>query len=528
MRSHRMTRRDVLRWSVGGAALAVLQPGARADADEKVLTVGTSLDIKTLDPGRTNEKAVNSVNHVAYDTLVTFQGEDLKTIRPRLATRWTVLPDGRTYTFTLRPNLRFATGNPLTSADVKWAFDRLIAINGPGAFTLSGVDAVEAPDPLTVVLRLKDPKPAMLAILTDPVLSPLDTKLVMAHGGDASSSDKAEAWLNQNSAGSGPYVMTEYTPRQQLVLVRNPHYWAGSAHFDRIVMRSITEPTDQAVMVAKGDLDIAGNIGRTEAESLGHDSAVVVKASLNLNNVCVAMNNNPQVGGAFSNPKVQDAVRYALDYDGIMKIADPGAIRAAGVIPTTLPGARPTREAIKMDRARATASLREANLGEVTGTFTFSPQQSGYGADTGLLSQKIQQDLAAVGIKVTLNGLPYAEWIDQERAAKMQFGLMGWNADYMDASDYLLFLPGLTVGKRFGWMPDTPQAQDTLKIGQMAGSEPNATKRLALYQDADRRMSAGPFVPLYQSSHLMAYRSNLRNVFWVTGWFVDFGPISRA
>jgi peptide/nickel transport system substrate-binding protein len=175
---------------VGGAALAVLQPGARADADEKVLTVGTSLDIKTLDPGRTNENAVNSVNHVAYDTLVTFQGEDLKTIRPRLATRWTVSPDGRTYTFTLRPNLRFATGNPLTSADVKWAFDRLIAINGPGAFTLSGVDAVEAPDPLTVVLRLKDPKPAMLAILTDPVLSPLDTKLVMAHGGDASSTTR--------------------------------------------------------------------------------------------------------------------------------------------------------------------------------------------------------------------------------------------------------------------------------------------------------------------------------------------------
>lgn len=534
----RLTRREMLRWGIAGGALAVgggVRGSAWAEAamlGEKVLTVGTFLDIKTLDPGRTNENQVNNVNHVAYDTLVTFTGEDLKTVRPWLATTWTISADGRTYTFTLRPNVKFAGGNPLTSADVKWSFDRIMAIKGPGSFTLNGVDEVRAPDPLTVTLHLREPEPALLAIMTDPVLSPLDSKVVVGHGGDAGpdarEKDKAEAWLNQNSAGSGSYVMTGYTPRQQLLLVKNPNHWRGAPAFDRIVIRNIGEPSDQAIMVAKGDLDIAVNLGRTEADTLRRVSSLVVKSSLNLNVVNVAMNNNPQVGGPFSNPKVQDAVRYALDYDGILKLTDPGSVRAAGVIPTTLPGARPTSEAPKMDRERARALLREANAGDVTGSFAFSPQIAGYGVDTSLLSQKIQQDLAQVGIKISLNAMPYPVWIDLERAGKMQVGLLGWNADYMDASDYLLFLPGEVVGKRMGWLPDHPQAQEVLRLGKMAQTETNAAKRVAHYQDVDRRLAAGPFVPLYQPSHAYAYRANLRNVTWVTGWFVDYGTISRA
>ena len=75
-------------------------------------------------------------------------------------------------------------------------------------------------------------------------------------------------------------------------------------------------------------------------------------------------------GGAFANPKVQQAVRYALDYDGILAIAGPGAVRLAGVIPTTFPGALDPRQAVRTDREKAKTLLREANLGEVKGAIT--------------------------------------------------------------------------------------------------------------------------------------------------------------
>ena len=105
------------------AAATTLMPAA--DAGAQALVVGANFVVKSLDPARTVETTSNMVNHSVYDSLVTFDGEDLTTPKPSLATDWTVSPDGKTYTFRLRRNVRFASGNPLTSADVKWSLDRV-------------------------------------------------------------------------------------------------------------------------------------------------------------------------------------------------------------------------------------------------------------------------------------------------------------------------------------------------------------------------------------------------------------------
>ncbi len=124
---------------------------------------------------------------------------------------------------------------------------------------------------------------------------------------------------------------------------------------------------------------------------------VTTKASPAATTFYVLMNANPQVGGPFAHPKVQQAVRYALDYDGIMALAGPGAVRLAGIIPTVFPGALDPRQAVKTDRERARALLREANLGEVKGALTYASDSTIWGIQMNLLAQKIQADLAAVG-----------------------------------------------------------------------------------------------------------------------------------
>lgn len=228
----RLTRRALLRVLGGGAGLAALGPflpvtGTRAAPVAGVLVVGTNFVIKSLDPGRTIETTSETINHATYDSLVTFEGEDLKTPRPSLATEWKLSGDGRTYTFTLRPNVRFASGNPVTSTDVKWSLDRVTNLKSSPLFFVEAVEAVLAPDPRTVVIRLKAPQPAFIAILSSPSLGVLDSKLVMENGGDAGpdakDKDKAEPYLNAHSAGSGPYVLTSYVPDQLVVLARNPN-----------------------------------------------------------------------------------------------------------------------------------------------------------------------------------------------------------------------------------------------------------------------------------------------------------------
>ena len=541
-----MTRREVLKTGARGVSLALLGGGllsiekapaalaAPASGGGKVLTVATLLNIKTLDLGRTLENGTNNIAHVTYDTLVTFTGEDLTTIRPSLATRWSTSPDGLTYTFTLRPNVKFASGNPLTSADVKWSFERIMHIKGNGAWLLDGVDAVLTPDPATVVIKLSRPVPALLPILTAPPLSPLDMKVVTANGGDAGTEakdkDTAEGYLNAHSAGSGAFVMTSYVPNQEIVLVKNPTYWRGPSDLDRVVLRSVIEPSAQALMVQKGDIDIAVNIQADQARQLRHAPGVTVKTSPALNVVNVILNNNPQVGGPFSHPKVRQAIRYAIDYQGVMALAAPGSVRSAGIIPPSFPGARPRSEAAKTDRERARALLKEANLGSIDGTFIYSSTLSSFGVDTSILSQKLQLDLAAVGIKVKLVDLPYAIQVQMYRDGKVPMGLGGWLADYMDMSDYLVFLPGRTVGKRLQWFPDSsPDAQEITELGKRTETEVNRTKAIALYQQLDRRISdAGPYIPLFQPAVPYAFRSNIKGVTYTTGWYVDYSTISKA
>jgi peptide/nickel transport system substrate-binding protein len=507
---------------------------AEAAASGDSLVAGFSFDIKTLDPGRQLENGSSNVGHATYDSLVTFEGEDLTTPKPSLATAWKVSPDGKSYTFTLRRNVRFASGNLLTSADVKWSFDRVRYIKGNAAFLMDGVEDVLAPDPSTVVIKLDAPRPSILPILSSPVLGAVDSKLVMQNGGDASpdakEKDKAEGYLNAHSAGSGPYAIESHTPNQEIVLVKNPTYWRGAPPLSRIVIRNIQEPATEELLLKKGDLEIAWGIGPDEARSLRNAPGVTVKTTPALNLLYVIMNNNPQVGGPFSNPKVQQAVRYAIDYNGILALAGPGSVRLEGVIPTNLPGALPSSGAIKTDLEKARQLLKEANVGDVKGQLSFSTGRVFYGVQFGIVAEKVQADLAKVGIQLALDGLPSSVALQKYRDAKNQLGVWAWAADYPDVSDYLVFVPGRTVAKRAGWPADaSPQAQELAQLAAKAETEVDNAKRVALYQQVNRKIAEiGPFAPLFQPVAPYAFRSNLRGVSLASTWFVDYAAVRKG
>jgi peptide/nickel transport system substrate-binding protein len=513
------------------SGLAVRSAGA---APRDTLVIAPSYVIRSLDPGHTLEPLGEMICHAAYDSLVTFVGEDLSNPRPHLATTWSVSGGGRLYTFTLRRDVRFASGTPLTSADVKWSFDRVVNLKSNPAFFLDNVAEVTAPDPYTVVLRLRDPQPAIVPILSNAALGIIDSKSAAAQGADAGPDakdrDHAEAYLNAHSLGSGAYTIESYTPNQEVVLVRNPRYWRGRPAVARVVIKNIPEASTQALQLERGDLDIATGLGLSNAETLSRVPAVTIKSSPIAASFVMMVNMDPQLSGSLSNPKIIEAIRYALDYDGILKIAGPGATRMAGVIPNDLAGALDPREAVKTNRDRAKALVRESGIASPRGRMNYASDQTSFGIEYPIMAQKLQADLAAVGITLDLNGLPGAVALGEYRAGRSPALFGGYVLDYPDATDYLVYLPGQLVGKRLRWPANaSPAAAELAHWGDQAAQEGDARARIALLQKIQRRLNeAGPYIPLFTPALPWGYRADLRGVTFNSVWGIDLFTIRPA
>ncbi|MCL7455205.1 MAG: ABC transporter substrate-binding protein, partial [Anaerolineae bacterium] len=188
-------------------------------------------DVVTLDPHHAYETTNLMIHANTYDTLVEYRPTDLTKVAPRLADEWTVSDDGLVYTFKLHPGVTFSSGNPVTAEDVRFSWMRLINLKGNPSFYADLVEGVEVVDDQTVKVTLTDASPAFLGMIATPAMSVLDSKVVQEQGGtdaeDADQTDGAKEWLDQNSAGSGPYILTSWTPKAEIVLEANPDYWRG-------------------------------------------------------------------------------------------------------------------------------------------------------------------------------------------------------------------------------------------------------------------------------------------------------------
>ncbi len=176
-----------------------------ANAAGRTLVIDNSFELVTADPGHMFEPTGELVCNALYDTLLTFNGGNFKTVVPDLATSFQTLDGARKFVFHLNPAAKFSDGTPVTSADVVWSLTRLINLKGNPSFLLAG-ETITADGPETVVMTSAQPNPGLPYILPNPATGTLEESVVAAHGGtdaaNASTKDTAEDWLNANSAGS--------------------------------------------------------------------------------------------------------------------------------------------------------------------------------------------------------------------------------------------------------------------------------------------------------------------------------------
>jgi len=206
-------------------------------------------DVRTLDPAREFEFAAAFIDLNCYDTLVQYNQDDFTRFEPALAKEWTISPDGTEYTFKLREDVKFASGNPLTAEDVVFSINRWKNIKGNPAWMTDSMAEIKALDQYTVVTRLKEPFADWLAVVSGPNASIVDMKLATEHGAsaaeDAGKSDTAEEWFNQNSVGSGPFILRGWEKNNVIRLEANPNYWRGAPRIGAVEVRDVPSPAAQ-------------------------------------------------------------------------------------------------------------------------------------------------------------------------------------------------------------------------------------------------------------------------------------------
>ncbi|HYM74011.1 MAG TPA: ABC transporter substrate-binding protein [Stellaceae bacterium] len=320
---------------------------------------------------------------------------------PSLAESWTESEDGLTYEFKLRPNLTFHNGDPLTTEDVKFSFERY---NGTGAKAFRDhVKEVEIVDPRVVRFHLKDPWPDFMTFYgtTATAAGLVVPKKYLTEVG--------EEGFKQHPIGAGPYKFVSTKPGIEVVLEAFPQYWRRVPAVKTLVMRSVPDATTRALMLKSGEADIAYALDGVDAEGLQKDPKLKIVATKHASIFWIEMSDQWDPKSPFHDIRVRQAVNYALDRKAINDAGCLGFCPPAGVIVPRVMDFALQAEPVPYDPDRAKKLLAEAGYpnGFDAGQFTPNP-----GFPT--VAEATMNYLNAAGIRLTMKQMEraafYADW----------------------------------------------------------------------------------------------------------------------
>jgi peptide/nickel transport system substrate-binding protein len=497
------------------AAAAKPTTAPAAGGNQNLIIALDQADVKTLDPAREFEFQAAFIVLNTYDTLIAQKGaDDLNTFVPVLAKSWTISPDGKEYTFVLRDDVKFASGNPFSADDVKFSLLRLKNIKGNPAWMMDPLKDVVVVDPHTVKTTLNDSFGDWLAVLAGPNSGIQDSKLVMQHNGsaaaDADTTDKADEFLDQNSAGSGPFILKGWQKNNSITMERNPNYWQAPAKLAKVEIRDVNSPATQKLQVENGDVDVALNLTPDLVDPLKNNPNVKVLPGQSLDNLYMGMTVDPALNPNLAKKEVRQAIRAAVDYDGILALTNNTAVRGPAVYSVGILGltqADADRLNPKTDLAKAKELMSAAGLSSgFSFPLDYGTGPSPVGISYESIAQKVQADLKKINIDVQLVPHEFLTMMTMYRA-KQQVAVISYNApDYLGASDWA---DQMILGT---WAPrlhyDSKEAQDLAKQGD-AATDPQ--KRIELYQNMLKLLlDEGPYVMLVQGKVNVVTRPNVQ------------------
>ena len=500
--------------------------GAGAASSDKVLVIARGMDVNSLDPSRSYCDTCQIFMTAVYETLIGLDASDNKTLVPRLATKWESNATQTEFTFTLDPKAKFDDGSAVTSADVKFSWERLKALKAASSYLVSTISTIDTPDPETVKVTLGAPNSAFLAQVNASYLGIINSKLATANGATLDpATDKAETWFLSNSAGSGPFKLESYTSGSELRFKRNDAYWGTKAHFPEVIMKETPQAVTQRQQLEQGAVDIAMQISSDVAKGMA-GADINVKQVKSFNYVYLALSQGAKGGEALT-PDVRQAIRLALDYAGLVDVTVGGAGQMqASPIPNGFLGTDGLA-APKQDLAAAKALLAKANITNLTLDATF-PSLNVYGVDFSTAMQKVQTDLKAVGINLTLNPVEISVWADKIGKDGIPVTMLYFAPDHTDSSQYVQYFGLVKDSQWLTWTKGTDEAAEDTLLAQ-AFAAPDSTSRAAVYNKlANDMINDQVIIPVVNPDLFLASRSDIKGMAYSACCNLVLADLSRG
>lgn len=324
---------------------------------------------------------------------------------------------------------------------------------------------------------------------------------MQANGGkdspDAAKTDTATAFLSQNSAGSGPYVLVSEDPKVQIVLKSNPNYWGSSKPvYSKVILRN-EAASAQLLDVQQGQDTIALDLSPQQAATVD-TSKVKVISQPSLETLTLMLNANKAVSTVTANLQVRQAVRYAIDYKALLALGGLGTVQASGMLPSGIPGSLPATQVTTRDLTKAKSLLAQSGVTNPTFALTYASDVSVNGLSLGDLAQLIQANLKDAGITITLNPTPNAILRPKWFADTLQAHLFPLGGNTLDASGQVKFIANGQVSKWMGWTTGLDPASDALAAQILSNADPSKEASI-INQEQTATNEFAVFIPIFLS-----------------------------
>jgi len=355
---------------------------------------------------------------------------------------------------------------------------------------------IEAVDALTVKFTLCSPDVAFPSKVAFSAFQILPSEYIEKTGGKGD--------LVEKPIGTGPYKLKAWERGNQIVLERNDDYWGEKAKSKTVVFKWQAEAAQRLVELKSGAADGIDNVGPNDFDAVKGDSSLQLVERAPLNVMYLGMNRDV---APFDKEEVRQAIGYALDKQRIVDNFYPkGSVPATQFLPSAIPGYAQGFTDYTHNEAKAKELLATAgypNGFEVK--LSYRNVVRGYLPQPNEVAQDIQNQLAKVGIKVTLDVQESGTFIDNANAGKVPFHLLGWGADYPDATNFLDFHFGAGASPQFGKGFD-----DIHEVLKKAASLSDQAERDKLYSDAAKLIQQhAPMIPVAHGGSALAYKKTV-------------------
>ena len=430
------------------------------------LTYGQNFPIQIADPHNQKGSADHAIFFNVYDRLVELDPATLQP-KPSLATSWKSVND-TTWELKLRTDVKFSDGTPFNADAAKASLERAMTQTSSKAYA-GNFDSVTATDASTIVIKTKTPYAQTifnLGVGNMSIIAPSAIK-------------QGNEWLATHAIGSGPFVLSEWTPNERFVLDRNPNYWGEKAKLDKVVIKMLTNDSSRLAALQSGDVDVAVAPPAQSVKQLQSDSKFDVVRAPQVSVWFVMYNLQDP---AMKNLKFRQGLNAAVNREALNTQACEGLLRTANtVIPPEALGYKETDPGVKIEYNvdKAKQLLKDSGVDLNATTLQIVPQIPVCGEPVILA---LQEDLRKVGVKTEIVKVDAPTSNDRYQKAQYQLGPQGWQAIDPDSALTRTWSDKGPFGYAHIGRPDIEA-----KIEQ-ARSVLDDAKRYAIYKDIFKTM----------------------------------------